>query len=143
MKMLQAIEGITPEMLWIFLFVAVGLGTLVITGDKVIDVFRRQHERNRMRQNGREIAEEISLKVIEKMEPRFAEVNKKLTNDKTLIEDHTKKLLLLTNRLNTWEDGQKAQCRGVLALLSHEINGNSIDKLKAAQDGINNYLIER
>lgn len=140
---MQPIEGITPEMIWTFLIVLVGLGSLIIIGDKVIDVFRRQHERNKVRQNGQEIADEISRKVFEKLEPRFAEVDRKLSNDKTLIEDHTQKLLLLTNRINNWETGQKAQCRGVLALLSHEINGNSIDKLKAAQDGINNYLIER
>ncbi|MBR6186914.1 MAG: hypothetical protein IKQ41_11715 [Clostridia bacterium] len=142
MKM-HTLEGITPDMIWTFLIVLAGLGALIVAGDKVIDVFRRQHQRSLIRQRGPEIAEEISRKVLEKMEPRLNEMDRKLSNDKALIEDHTKKLLLLTNRLNTWEDGQKAQCRGVLALLSHEINGNSIDKLKAAQDGINNYLIER
>lgn len=140
---MHTLEGITPDMIWTFLIVLAGLGALIVAGDKVIDVFRRQHQRSLIRQRGPEIAEEISRKVLEKMEPRLNEMDRKLSNDKALIEDHTKKLLLLTNRLNTWEDGQKAQCRGVLALLSHEINGNSIDKLKAAQDGINNYLIER
>ena len=140
---MQAIEGITPDGIWTFLIVLAGFSALIITGDKVIDVFRRQHQRSQVRRSSPEIAEEISRKVFEKLEPRFAEVDRKLSSDKSQIDDHAKKLLLLTNRLNTWEDGQKAQCRGVLALLSHEINGNSIDKLKAAQDGINDYLIER
>ena len=34
-------------------------------------------------------------------------------------------------------------CRGMLALLSHEINGNSVDKLRKAQDELTNFLIER
>lgn len=46
-------------------------------------------------------------------------------------------------RIDSLEEGNKAICRGVLALLSHEINGNSIDKLTAARDGLTEYLIER
>lgn len=46
-------------------------------------------------------------------------------------------------RLKTMEDGNKVVCRGILALLSHEINGNSIDKLKASQSEMTNYLIDR
>lgn len=46
-------------------------------------------------------------------------------------------------RLKSMEDGNKVVCRGILALLSHEINGNSIDKLKASQSEMTNYLIDR
>lgn len=53
------------------------------------------------------------------------------------------KLAADNKRLENLEVGNKALCRGMLALLSHEINGNSIDKLKEAQAGINNYLIEK
>lgn len=47
------------------------------------------------------------------------------------------------DRLKSMEDGNKVICRGILALLSHEINGNSIDKLTASQTEITDYLIER
>lgn len=46
-------------------------------------------------------------------------------------------------RLDTLEDGNKVICRGILAMLSHEINGNSTDKLRASQQEITNYLIDR
>ena len=46
-------------------------------------------------------------------------------------------------RLDILEDGNRVICRGILALLSHEINGNSSDKLKASQTEITNYLIDR
>ena len=46
-------------------------------------------------------------------------------------------------RLDAQEEGQRVICRGILALLSHEINGNSVEKLKSAQQGITDYLIER
>lgn len=46
-------------------------------------------------------------------------------------------------RLNDLEEGNKVICRGILAMLSHEINGNSSDKLLASQQEITNYLINR
>lgn len=46
-------------------------------------------------------------------------------------------------RLNDLEEGNRVICRGILALLSHEINGNSKDKLISSQQEITNYLIER
>ena len=46
-------------------------------------------------------------------------------------------------RLESMEAANKVICRGILALLSHEINGNSIDKLKSSQAEITDYLIER
>ncbi len=46
-------------------------------------------------------------------------------------------------RLESMEKGNKVICRGILALLSHEINGNSTDKLKASQVEMTDYLIER
>ena len=46
-------------------------------------------------------------------------------------------------RLEVLEEGNRVICRGILAMLSHDINGNSIDKLKASQQEITNYLIDR
>lgn len=57
------------------------------------------------------------------------DVDTKLTND--------------NDRLKSMEQGNRVICRGILALLSHEINGNSTDKLKASQTEITDYLIER
>lgn len=58
-----------------------------------------------------------------------ADVNRKLNNDNKRIEDI--------------EKADKVICRGILALLSHEINGNSTEKLKDSQKEITDYLIER
>ena len=55
--------------------------------------------------------------------------------DTKLASDH--------ERLESMEKGNKVICRGILALLSHEINGNSVDKLKASQSEMTDYLIER
>ena len=47
------------------------------------------------------------------------------------------------DRLKAMEDGNRVICRGILALLSHEINGNSVEKLKESQSEMTNYLIDR
>lgn len=57
--------------------------------------------------------------------------------------DVDSKLTSDNNRLIELEDGNKVICRGILALLSHAINGNSNDKLTASQTEITNYLIDR
>lgn len=57
--------------------------------------------------------------------------------------DVDEKLNRDNKRLNDLEEGNRVICRGILAMLSHEINGNSNDKLLASQQEITNYLIER
>lgn len=47
------------------------------------------------------------------------------------------------DRLTAAEQGNKVICRGILALLSHEINGNSVEKLTNAQTEITNFLINK
>lgn len=46
-------------------------------------------------------------------------------------------------RLEASEKQGKITLKGISALLSHEINGNSTDKLTKAQTEITDYLIER
>ena len=48
-----------------------------------------------------------------------------------------------SKRLSSIEKGNKIITRGMLAMISHELNGNSDDKLRASQTEITNYLIER
>lgn len=58
-------------------------------------------------------------------------------------EDVDRKLSMDDERLKAIEDGNKVVTRGVLALISHELNGNSNDKLQKSQAEITNYLIDR
>lgn len=46
-------------------------------------------------------------------------------------------------RIDSLEEGNKVLMRGILAMLGHEITGNSVDKLKAAQEEITKYLISK
>lgn len=56
------------------------------------------------------------------------EVDRKLTRDK--------------ERIDKLEDGQKAICRGVLALLNHELHNGNTEEMETAKKGIDTYLID-
>lgn len=141
---LPTIEGLTPHVLWITLFGLVCIGTLIVLGDKVLDVFRKKHERDRLKKEPEDkLAETISTKVLNKLEPRFSEIDRKLATDKSRLDEHTRILGTHQDKLADIDRGNKVLCRGILALLSHEINGNSNDKLKESQQEITNYLIDK
>lgn len=59
------------------------------------------------------------------------------------VKDHDEKLKRDHERLNELEDSNRVIMRALMALLSHEINGNSDDKLKASLDEIQKFLIEK
>ena len=59
-----------------------------------------------------------------------------LANDKRNIEE-------MDDRLNLLKIESAMTLKGVRALLSHEINGNSDEKLKESYDNIDNYLINK
>lgn len=138
---MQAVEGLTPEILWFTLIGLVGIGTLIVLIDKVMDVFRKKHERDQKPQE--DFAEVISKMVLKKLEPRLQAIDEKLANDNALLKAHTRTLEDHQEQIKAIESGNKVLCRGILALLSHEINGNSSDKLKESQQEITNYLIEK
>ena len=48
-----------------------------------------------------------------------------------------------TERIDTLEAGNKVICKALLAIMSHEINGNSNDKLQKAMNDLNEYLIDK
>ena len=48
-----------------------------------------------------------------------------------------------TERIDTLEAGNKVICKALIAMLSHEINGNSTDKIKQALSDLNDYLIDK
>lgn len=47
-----------------------------------------------------------------------------------------------TDRIKKVEDGNKVIMKALIAMMNHEINGNSIDKLQKALGELNDYLID-
>ena len=59
------------------------------------------------------------------------------------VNDHDERLARDHKRLNYLEEAIRILMRSNMAQLSHEINGNSDDKLKASYDEIQQFLIEK
>lgn len=155
-EQIPKIEGISPEMLWTFMVVLVGLMGLVVLGDKVMDVFRNMKKRKKERSEleGRDITDRIADKVYEKLTPaldekfgeinqRFEEIDKRLDTDKEVIEMHTRQLNAQEGRVDRLDNDTRALLHGVSALLGHQIDGNGIEKLKRTNNAMDNYLIDR
>ncbi|MCR4622668.1 MAG: hypothetical protein K5663_11365 [Clostridiales bacterium] len=60
-----------------------------------------------------------------------------------MLKQHEQMLQSDKERLNAMEEQQRIMLRAMVAMLSHEINGNSTDKLQASMVEIQNYLISK
>lgn len=61
----------------------------------------------------------------------------------TTVKEHEDKLKRNHIRLGELEESNRIIMRALMALMSHEVNGNSDDKLKASYDEIQKFLIEK
>lgn len=61
----------------------------------------------------------------------------------TKVNEHEEKLKKDYERLNELEEANRIQMRALMAMLHHEIDGNSIEGLKKAFEEIQQYLIEK
>lgn len=59
------------------------------------------------------------------------------------VKKHDERLERDHERLNNLEEANRIQMRALMAMLHHEIDGNSIDGLKRSYDEIQKYLIEK
>ena len=66
---------------------------------------------------------------ISALEVEVRDLNDKLTDD--------------SERISDLEEGTKVLMKSISALLSHGIDGNNTDEMKAAKNELNNYLYNR
>lgn len=59
------------------------------------------------------------------------------------IKDHEKRIQKLEEKTRDQDGFIKVLCNSILALVSHEINGNSTEKLRDAQKELQDFLINR
>ena len=132
------IHGITPGALWTALGVLVALCVVFAIVWKVFDIIRTEMERNRHKREAVApgFADEVSQKVLEKLEPRLA-------NDKHRIDDHERLLSGLGRSHEDVRKGLTALCRSLLVLLNHGGLDNNADEVREATKYLTAYLTER
>lgn len=79
---------------------------------------------------------QIANSPITKLQERVDRHDELLAKDKDRLDRHDEQISLMGQE-------SKIMLRGVRALLSHEINGNSLDKLQKSMSEIDDYLISR
>lgn len=74
----------------------------------------------------------------------------KTNQNSNIIEEHSKAILSLGERVSNLEKSTsgtkefaKVMCNSMLALLNHNINGNSVDKLEKAKEEMEEFLINK
>lgn len=145
MEAMQPIEGITPGMLWTALIVLIGGASLYVLYGKARETYRKQQEYKRIKNDpGDKLADEISKKVADNMEPRFAEINRKLANDKATLDSHTRQIEALNRRTDSQDAGIRALCHGMMALLDEaEKNGDGSHEITDAKKSFTSYLADK
>ena len=111
----MSLKDITPDSLFLAFLVVLALLGAYITIMNAIKAWREEKQR------------------------RDAPVN----NLEEIVNEHDQKLRRDNDRLKELEEGNRIMMRAMMALLSHDINGNSTDKLKQSMDEIQRSLIEK
>jgi hypothetical protein len=69
--------------------------------------------------------------------------SKPIEDIKAKLEAHDKMLARDKERLDDMEELHTVLLRSIKSILSHEVNGNSVDKMKQSVQEIDDYLIRR
>lgn len=67
----------------------------------------------------------------------------KIQSHDKVLHDHEERLRKLEDETQEQDAFIKVLCQSMLAIISHEINGNSVDKLKKAETDLQNFLVNK
>lgn len=81
-----------------------------------------------------------ALSIIERYSDKAKQVRTRLSEQ---VSEHEKRLANDHRRLGELETSERLIMRGVMQLMSHEIDGNHTEQLKATRDDMESYLINK
>lgn len=138
------VEGFTPQVAWTTIYGIISICLLFMIVYKVYDAIRNEVERRRRQKEIHEpdLADKISKKVIEKLEPRFQEIEQKLSKDKDRLNSHEQLISKIEQSQSDTKDGLVAICKTLLVIMNYGSFGDS-NKVKEASEDLTKYLAER
>lgn len=141
---MPTVEGLTPQIMWTSLYGIVAMGLLFLIGYRVYDAIHTILSRARQRHQSEkpDFADQVSQKVIEKLEPRFKEIEKNLAKDKNRLDSHESVLATLSSSQREVHDGLTAICKFMLVISTYGNIGTN-EKVKDANAELQKYLAER
>lgn len=141
---MPTVEGLTPSVTWTTLYGILAFCILFMVVFRVYDAIHTIVDRRRQRRESSapDFAEKVSQKVIEKLEPRFKEIESNLEKDKRRLEGHEHLISDITEGQKNIHDGMVAMCKFLLVLTTYGNLGNS-EKIKEANAELSKYLAEQ
>lgn len=139
---MPTVEGFTPTVLWTTLYGLLALCLLFMIVYKVYDAIRTIMERRQQKKEAEkpDFAEAVSQKVIEKLEPRFSEIEKNLAKDKARLDNHEAVISNLQQAQKETKDGLVAISEYLVAMTQYgNIGGDSME-MKNATTKMMQYL---
>ena len=135
-------EGLTPSVLWTTMYGVIALCLLFMIVYKVYDAIHTIMERKKNAKEAEkpDFAEKISQKVIEKLEPRFNEIEKNLSTDKSRLDAHEAIIATIRNSQNDTREGLVAICKYLMAMTQYGNVGGNSKEMQDATVEMTKYL---
>lgn len=139
---MPTVEGLTPAVLWTTLYGFIALCILFIVVYKVYDAIRTIMDRKRRQRESEkpDFAEEVSQKVIDKLEPRFKEIERNLDRDKSRLDNHEMIIADAKKAQEETRDGLVAICKYLMAITQYSNLGSNNSKMEEATAEMTQYL---
>lgn len=137
------VENLTPAVLWTTLYGIFALCVLFMIVYKVYDavctiVERKKHKKELEKPD---FAEEVSQKVIEKLEPRFKKIENNLATDKSRLDGHTVLISEMQESQKNTKNGLVAICNYLMAIVQFGNISSNNDEMKKATSEMNKFLV--
>lgn len=142
---MPTVEGFTPDILWTTIWGILALCLLFMIVYRVYDAIRTIIERKKQKREMErpDFAEDVSQKVIEKLEPRFRDIEQKLASDKRRIDNHEVLISGLRESQEETREGLVAICKYLMAMAQYGEFGGSSKEMRDATAEMTRYLATR
>jgi len=141
---MPTVEGLRPDILWTTLYGIIALCLLFLIVYRVYDAIHSIRERKKQAKEASmpDFAEKVSQKVIDKLEPRFKEIEQNLNKDKQRLDNHEHMIADYQATNKNLHDGMVAICKFMLVMSNYGDFGHN-EKIKEASNELTSYLAEQ
>ena len=133
---MPTVEGFSPDVLWTTIYGLLALCVLFMIVYKVYEAIQTIVARHKQKREAEkpDFAESVSQKVIEKLEPRFKEIEKNLAKDKARLDNHETILFGVQQVEKDTREGLVAICKYLLAMAQYGTTTDSKEMRDATAD---------
>lgn len=139
---MPTVENFTPSVFWTTIYGMLSLCILFMIVYKVYEAINSIVEKRKQRKAAErpDFAEAVSQRVIEKLEPRFAEIEKNLAKDKNRLDSHEVFISSMQQSQQDTRDGLVAICKYLMAITQFGNIGGNSKEMKDATAEMTRYL---